>query len=104
MLPEKMLMTTSKDRNILIKNRKLKFEVKTGNRTTSAWKWMNLLRHAPMQNKDDNNNNNQRRQQMMVVQWANLNRWPNLHHVEVLFKTNHGPVWPEPLWGNITCL
>ena len=40
---------------------------------------------------------NQRRQKMLVVvQWANLNRWPNGHQVAVLFsladKTNHRPV------------
>ena len=35
-------------------NRKYNFYVKTGNRITSEWKWMNLMRHARMQNKDDN--------------------------------------------------
>ena len=40
---------------------------------------------------------NQRRQQIIVVVlWANLNRWPNVHQVAVLFsfadKTNKGPL------------
>ena len=30
------------------------FDVKMGDRISSAWMWMNLLRHARMQNKDDN--------------------------------------------------
>ena len=37
-----------------MKNRKYKFDIKTGNRITLAWKWMNLLWHVLMQNKDDN--------------------------------------------------
>ena len=32
--------------NILIKNRKYKYAVEAGNRITSAWKWINLLRHT----------------------------------------------------------
>jgi hypothetical protein len=39
-------MTTSKDRNVLIKDRKYKYAVEAGDRITSAWKWINLLRHA----------------------------------------------------------
>ena len=41
-LPE----NTSKDRNKLTNNRKYKCTVKTGNRITLAWEWMNLLRNA----------------------------------------------------------
>ena len=52
---------------------------------------------------------NQRQQKIIVVvKWANLNRWPNVHQVAVLFSladnTNHGPVWPEPLLSNSACL
>ena len=54
MLPENMLMTDHfKRKEHTNKNRIQKFDDKTGNRTTSAWKWMNLLWHACMPNKDD---------------------------------------------------
>ena len=51
---------------------------------------------------------NQRRKKfIVVVKIGNLNKWPYVHQVAVLFslsdKTNHEPVWPEPVLSNITC-
>jgi hypothetical protein len=83
MLPGNLSMTDHfKSRNI--KNRKQKYAVEAGNRITSAWKWLNLLRHACITKMTTNKTKMTANDSGGIIRKSN--RWTYLNQVAVLFS------------------